>query len=505
MLASGPNGPEEHLGIWALSTLTGEIRKLVDDGWLAAFSPDARQVAYITGSNDEIWVTGSKGEDAHVVARAGPGLLFSDLAWSPDGQRFACIKGATANTIETVIEVRDLHGTAPAAVVVHPRIGALTWAPDGRLIYAQAEAPPNQDASGVWELRLDPRTARPVGEPRPVSRWLSQFVMSISVSADGRRIAVTKARLQSNVFVGQLSASDGGLTNVRPLTQDDRVNWPSGWTSDGRSVFFHSDRNGDFDLFRQGLSERIAQPLLLGAGDARAARISPDGQWMLYLSWVGPDARTGATRVRLMRMPVAGGAPSSILETEADWGRGESAMSAGDGNWTYPNYRCPEIAGAPCVIGEAKDRQTVFAAFDPVTGRKGEVARVEKPAESLAWDLSRDGSRLAYIASEIGPAKSVIVLTLADKTARVVPFKGWSGPTAVAWSPNGNGFFIVNMAVRGGTLLDVDLTGRVRVLRDLVGKGLFLASPRPSADGRYLAFGQGTGGSNTWILEARQP
>jgi hypothetical protein len=45
LLASGPNGPEEHLGIWSLSTLTGEIRKLVDDGWLAAFSPDARQVA----------------------------------------------------------------------------------------------------------------------------------------------------------------------------------------------------------------------------------------------------------------------------------------------------------------------------------------------------------------------------------------------------------------------------------------------------------------------------
>jgi dipeptidyl aminopeptidase/acylaminoacyl peptidase len=476
---------------------------------MAVFSPDGRQIAFVSGRNDEIRLMGPKGDAARRLAGASANEGFLNVAWSPDGTRLACLKFSRMDFRDSTVELHELRGGAPSALLSQARITALAWTTDNRLLYAQGEPPPQQESYSLWDLQLDPRTAQPVGAPRRLASWLSQSVSAIGVSRDGQRVMVTRGRTRSNVLIGQLSASGAGLSDVRPLTQDDRVNYPSSWMPDGRSVLFHSDRNGDFDLFRQGFSDREAQPLLLGPDEARSARLSPDGRWILYLALADPDVKTGASRVRLMRMPVSGGPPEPILDTTGNWGRGESIVGVdGDYVWTFPDFRCPAAPPtAPCVIGEASGHaQTSFTAFDPVGGRKAEVARAEVPPAWLAWDLSADGSRLAY--SSFGyftsTAQPVHVLTLADKTLREVPLKNWPNPTGVAWSPSADSLFVTNWAVRGGALLSVDLTGRVRVLRDLVGKGLYLADPRPSPDGRSLAFSQATAGSNTWVLESRQ-
>lgn len=449
---------------------------------------------------------GPKGENPHRLASVGLANGVLDFAWSPDGRRLACVKVPAApagfTSLASLVEVRDVSGGEPFVVLARPRIGALAWTSDGRLLYSTAEPPPRQDTNDLWDLPLDPRTARPAGEPRRLAGWLAESVQSISVSTDGRRVALTKGRTRSNVYVGELAPGAGGLRNVRRITQDDRMNWPSGWNADSQSVFFHSDRNGDFDLFRQGLSERAAQPLLLGAGDARAARLSPDGKWILYLAWGEFDSRSGDMKVRLMRLPVAGGPASLVLETTGNWGASEGGVGiATEGWWSYPDFRCPAALSAPCVLSEAIQGQVVFSAFDPVGGRKSECARVSKNPAAVAWDLSRDGSRLALVEFNLGAGLPVTVLTLADRSVREIPLKGWFNPMAVAWSRNGKDLFVMNYAVKGSTLLGVDPGGRVRVLHDLFGKGQYLADPIPSPDGRSLAFAQSTAGSNVWVLE----
>lgn len=489
-----------------LSTLTGEIRKLADDGWMASFSPNGGRIAFLTSANNEIWVMGPKGENPHRFATVGPDNDIFDFAWSPDGERIAYVKvrgvNAGFNSLESAIEIRDISRGEPRVLLARPRIGALAWTSDGRLIYSTAEPPPRQDANDLWELALDPRTAQPVGEPRRVAGWLAQSVESITVSTDCRRIALTRGRTQCNVYVGDLGPGDSGLKAVRRLTQNDRLDWPSGWSADSRSVFFHSDRNGDFDLFRQGLSERAAQPLLLGAGDVRAAQLSPDGRWILYLAWGEFDNRSGDTKVRLMRLPVAGGPASPVLETTGNWGTCEGGVGVDtEGSWSYPAFRCPSVPSAPCVISEASQKQVVFSAFDPAGGRKGELARVDTDPGRAAWDLSPDGSRIALAKFDLGAGLPVKVITLADKGVREIPLKGWSNPMAVAWSRGGKDLFVMNYAVKGSTLLSVDPAGRVRVLYDLFGKGKYLTNPHPSPDGRSLAFAQSTAGSNVWILE----
>jgi WD40 repeat protein len=498
--------------VWALSTLTGEIRKLADDGWLAAFSPDARQVAMIRGSNGDIVVMGANGENARTAAHAGAGFGFWGVDWSPDGRRLACLRVATANMMSSSIEVLDLAGGRPQTVVAHPRVIAFDWTSDGRLIYTQSEAPAKQEVSGLWELQLDSRTGQPRGEPRQLATWLSQGMLSLSASRDGTRVLVTKGRTRSNVYLGQLNASGDGFTDVRQLTRDDQANWPSGWTPDGRAVLFHSDRNGNFDLFRQGPSDREARPLLLGPDEVRGARLSPDGRWVLYLSMAGTAEDTGLARMRLMRMPVGGGPSAVVLETAGNWGRGEGAANVdGEYNWSFPIFRCPSVGTAPCIVGEAAGPgQTVFSAFDPATGRKGELARIDLPAAWVAWDLSPDGTRIAFVTYGFTSFTKapVRVLTLSTKTVREIVPKDWS-PTwqnlnGVAWSASGNDMFVTNFAVRGGTLVNLDLAGRVRVLLDFLGKGRFIVSPQVSPDGRSLAFSQATVGSNAWVFQQPQ-
>jgi Tol biopolymer transport system component len=484
--------------------LTGEIRALAADGFLVA-SSSTGQIAFVKGDPRAIWMMGPSGESPHQIGTAPAGSGFVNLAWSPDGTRLVSLAVRPQDFRQAVIQVDDVRRRVSVPVLTDIRVSAAAWLSNSQLIFAKGAAPPQQESYALWALTIDPQTSQPVGAPTLLTSWFSQSVGSISVSQDGHRVLLTKGRTRGNVYVGDLSAADDTLSNVRQLTLDDRVNWPSGWTADGRAVLFHSDRNGDFDLFRQGLSDREAQPVLLGTEEVRSARVTPDGRWVLFLTLGGADPATHATRVRLMRMPVGGGPAEPVLEATGNWGRGEATIGVdGDYNWSYPDYRCAAaLRPAPCLIAEdSGDGHTVFTAFDPVRGRVGEVARVEAPAPFLAWDLSRDGSRIAAAPFSMfgGPPAPLRALTLSSKTWREIPLPNWHNPTGVAWSANGADLIVTNFAIRGGTLLDVDSSNRVRVLRELVGKGGFFASPRVSPDGRQLAFAEATSGSNVWVL-----
>ena len=72
--------------------------------------------------------------------------------------------------------------------------------------------------------------------------------------------------------------------NPRRPTLDDRNDLPTAWTPDSRGVLFHLDRNGKWEIFKQGLDSRSAQLIISGAEDSHAARTSADGQWIHYLA-----------------------------------------------------------------------------------------------------------------------------------------------------------------------------------------------------------------------------
>jgi TolB protein len=83
------------------------------------------------------------------------------------------------------------------------------------------------------------------------------------------------------------------------------------FSSDGRSIYFVSDRGGSPQIYRVGTSGGNAERVTFNGTYNISPAISPDGQWLAYISRVG-----GAFKLQVMDLK--SGTASSITDTSAD-------------------------------------------------------------------------------------------------------------------------------------------------------------------------------------------
>jgi len=77
--------------------------------------------------------------------------------------------------------------------------------PDDRMIYARREEPPVGRDFNLWVIKVNPRTGKPRSSPRRLTSWTETGVHSLSISADGKRVACVKTHRgtpgQANVWL----------------------------------------------------------------------------------------------------------------------------------------------------------------------------------------------------------------------------------------------------------------------------------------------------------------
>jgi Tol biopolymer transport system component len=275
------------------------------------------------------------------------------------------------------------------------------------------------------------------------------------------------------VYLGELDKGGVGLYNTRRLTLDDRDDWPTGWNRDSRSVYFLSTRQGTTDIFKQAADDRTAEAVIDGPGEESNAVLSPDGSMLLYES--RPIGSAPGVE-RLMRVPIAGG-PSEIIEELKG----------------VVYFLCPAIATASCVLAQNEDGKTSFYAVDPMKGRGRKIGGSLSVVEG--WNLSADGSRIAYIDHSV-----IRIVTVADGATENLRAKEIGLPKDVAWSAEGDALFVASLVPTGWHLLRVDFDGHVNLLRQTEGLRT-MSYLIPSPDGHYLAFSERTVDKNAWILE----
>jgi serine/threonine protein kinase len=476
-----PNGA--HQSLWTVSMLGQSPRKLHDSAFGLGVSPDGMHVAFIPGGNvgyfHEIWMMGSQGENPRkVIALAQNELIMGAyVRWSPDGQRLAFIRARDAHDgyHQCSLETCDLQGANRTVVLSSPDLQDLCWLPDRRIIYSREES--GSSYQNLWQIGINDHTGIPTGTPKRMTLWPSTYILSLAATTDGNHLVFNRVTFQQQVYVGALAT--GRVNAPRRLTNDEANDMPFAWTPDSKAVLFQSDRNGTQGIFKQQLNGDEAQAVIPVPQDAYGPVVSADGAWMLYRE-IAKGAGS-STPERLMRVPIAGGAPQFVLD-----------MRNGD-------VKCAHAPAGICVIVEETQdhRQLTLSAFDPLKGR-GKVLRTMQEDPATFYDLSPDGSTFA-IARESQTEIHIRLLSLSGSSGREITVNGWSRITGLDWSADGKGLYCGTFSGQGSTLLYVDLAGNARALWQNNGGNQIRGIPSP--DGRYLAIYYQMRSSNVWMLE----
>jgi hypothetical protein len=148
------------------------------------------------------------------------------------------------------------------------------------------------------------------------------------------------------------------LSALRQITFDERSDLPYAWTLDSQSVLFISNRNGNFNVFKQNVDDTEPEILVSGPEDIAIPRLSPDGKTILYL--VPPKAGYPSVDVRLVKMPLAGGPPRTVLVMpEAS------------------NQQCARLPSTVCIISRIQSGRERFFYFDVDKGLGAEIKNAE--------------------------------------------------------------------------------------------------------------------------------
>jgi serine/threonine protein kinase len=481
--------------IWVFSRTNATPQKLRERARAWSVSPDGSVISFGTNHGDlgerENWQMNVNGQNAHKIFETAENSSVHGFFWSTGGQRGLYVRRDPAGA---TLLTRDRNGGSPVAVPTAGKFTVvdnsdelpsdLSWLPDGRVLYPGFDqGSVSGDKCNFWATRLDPNTGEPLGKPVRLTNWTGSCYVTANITADGRRLAFLQTTgFHSTVAVADLEEGGTRVGNPRHLTvEDDEA--VQDWTADSRTLIAGVNRDDSYGLYAQPLNSSSRQalaPAVAGALLADAA-VSPDGRWVIAQVWP-----LKGDLYPLVRIPIAGGAPETILTSS-----GGSPFS------------CTRPPANVCVLAEktADGQQMIVTEFDVIRGRGRELTRVDlipridSADEILLATISPDGTRLAVARSLDGPIE---IRSLRGQPTVNVAAEGLDKLFGLGWTPDGKGLML-HRHLQGGTeLLRVELHGGVTHLWKF-------NSPRglgtPSPDGRYLAIDDFQKDLNIWMME----
>ena len=475
----------ERTSIWMVSVLGEAPRKLRDKAVAYSVSPDGSSISFGTNKgrlgDREIWQMGPDGERARKLYDTNEDSSIFWLNWSPDGQRVMyVIHDESGDTLVS----RDPKG-GPLTTLLPPaemkKVRDLSWLPDGRLIYSRNEPEAIRNTCDFWVMRIDIRTGEVIEKAARLTNWSGFSMGTISVTADRKQLAFLGWEGHGTSYLADLAAGGTQILRPRRFPRSESSEGALDWTPDNKAIILMSNRTGHEGIYRQSLEGNTAEPLVTeGAG--RNARVTPDGQWVLYFAKT--ETPPGAAPEPVMRVPITGG-PSQLLFIAK----------------RHSLIICARSSSNLCAIAEPTEdhRQVRITTLDPLHGLGPELARFDLGSIEDSWwvDLSPDGTRVAATPSPAGP---IYILSLRGQATQQIHVKGWSNLLSLIWAADGKSLFVFSGNRQRKVLLHLDLQGNAHSLWENPGASdetTVVASP----DGRHLAMFDWTLNSNMWTME----
>jgi serine/threonine protein kinase/dipeptidyl aminopeptidase/acylaminoacyl peptidase len=479
-------------GIWVMPAEGGRAEQVAAGARNGVPSPDGSRIAFTSTDGSVLSVASITSGNRRQIRSGGETTSFTSLVWSPDGKRIAFQQigyvptanvdrnpGAflALNTYRHDYKSVDVESGRPVVSANGFIMESPCGLNDGTVLFLR-NSTENMSIYHLWRLRTDPHTGRFLSPPQQLTHE-EYYLKQISATPDGRElVAVRGVDSHPNIYVAALPPADQypRFITVRRFTFTDADEYPHAWTPDSRSIIFESYRNGNFDLFRQGIDQSDAQPLVISNQPKALARVSPDRKWILY------NEKNHMGRWDLMRIPIGGGTPKTLLLNQGLQGE----------------FACSSATAGRCVGRTLQNQQFLFWDLNAVLGKGRQLARTAWiPATVGDWDISPDGSQVAIPNHD--PRNATIRLVPLDAHAgtaeKVVTIKTLKNLSGVVWAPNGRGWYVAVGGVNRGLLFYVDLEGRV--LTKLM-ESMAATYAVPSPDGRHVAFMDWTVSANVW-------
>ncbi|HVM47911.1 MAG TPA: hypothetical protein VMU04_07780 [Candidatus Acidoferrum sp.] len=174
---------------------------------------------------------------------------------------------------------------------------------DGALLGISDQSAPDGQ-SAVYIVPVDG------GTPRRITPLAPSYLHGWS--PDGQWLVYTGGR--SNKYDIYKTRSGGGGPEVR-LTDSAGLNDGPEFTPDGTSIYFNSSRAGTMQIWRMKPDGSRQEPVTADEFNNWFPHISPDGKWLVFLSYapeVAPTDHPYYKQVYLRLMPLRGGPPRII-------------------------------------------------------------------------------------------------------------------------------------------------------------------------------------------------
>ena len=357
------------------------------DNLQPAFSPDGEKIAFhSTREGGGLFVMGRTGEAVRRVTREG-----FNPSWSPDGTH--------------LVYSTESEGLNP-----------LNW--EGR--------------SSIWVADVATGESRQlIEQDGVVPKW----------SPNGERVAFV-SRMGDLIQMDIVTVSADGGERV-PVTVDKATDWGPAWSSDGRYLYFASDRSGSMNLWRvevdekSGMARGEPEPLTTPATYLAHPTLSKDGSRLAYTSVLMTQ-----NVQRLVLDP-----ETAQPEDRPEWVttgsiQFSSVDISADGEWVvfYTRARPEGDLYVARVDGSGLRQLTGDEAMDrvPRWSPDGEwVAFFSDRSGSLQiWKIRRDGSDLRQL-TEVEPGASL--LTWSPDGERIAAMRGLNKDNqTLVFDPNRN-------------------------------------------------------------------